>query len=198
MKKIIMALAIIASTVAMASVDVYAFRSTIKFPVVGKTSFVPATSAVTGTLTIDQDSTNSLATLVVTVKKTKETYTLVADATPFAVLGKKNTDCSTEITFTNVDEDSDGLVELTFSGWGTIKTKKTGSCTPCGDTTTICSKATKLTGVVIGKYACPCGGTFVEWDGSCDLDTENKTAEVCPIKGSTASFVLKRVDGRKW
>lgn len=194
-----MALALIASTFVMASTDVYTFKTTIKYPAIGKNAFVPASSAVNGTLTIDTESTNAVAKLVVTVKKTKETYTLVADdAIALAVFGNKNTDCATEITFTNVDADSDGILTLTFSGMGTLKTKKTGGCTPCGDTTSICSKINKMKGVVIGKYACPCGGNFIEWDATCDLDTENKVAEYSPIYGASAAITLKTVDGKKW
>lgn len=202
MKKLIMALALIASTITTTyggdydrSIDTYKFTTSIKYPEIGKTAFVPATTSVTGEMVVSD--TNIV--LVVTVKKTKQTYVLVCeDPLALAVLGKKTTDCSTEIKFVNEDPDSDGILEMTFSGWGTIKTKKTGGCTPCGDTTEICSKFTKLTGVVLGKYACPCGGTFIEWDGSCDLDPENKTAEVCPFKGSSATFTLKTVDGKKW
>lgn len=194
-----MALALIASMVATASVDVYTFSTTIKFPNIGKTAFVPATSAVSGTLTIDPDSEISPLTLAVTVKKTKATYILVCDdPMALAVFGKKDTDCSTEIKFTNVDPESDGILSLTFSGMGTLKTKTTGGCTPCGDTTQTCSKIQKLTGVVIGSYACPCGGNFVEWDGSCDLDLDNLVAEYCPIYGKSATLTLKTVDGKKW
>ena len=196
MKKIIMALAVIASAfVATASTDVYKFKTRINYPEIGKTSFVRGTTSVSGEMTVSDTN----ATLVVTVKKTKQTYVLVCeDPIALAVLGKKNADCSTEITFVNEDPASDGILEMTFSGWGTIRTKKTGSCTPCGDTTEVCSKFKGLKGAVIGKYACPCGGTFIEWDGSCDLDPENKTAEVCPINGSSATFTLKTVDGKNW
>lgn len=198
MKKIVMALALIASTVAVASTDVYSFSTTLKYPAIGKSAFVPASTVVKGTLAIDRDdeSTNSTAILVVTLKKTKETYTLVADAeTQFAIFGKKGLDCATTLRFVNEDP-TDGLIELTFYGWGALKTKKTGGCTPCGDTTEICSRVTKLTGVVGGKYICPCGGTFVNWDGSCEI-TDDDTDEIT-VYGTSAKFVLKTVDGKKW
>lgn len=196
MKKIIMTLAIMASMFVMASTDVYTFKTSMKYPAIGKTAFVPKSSAVSGTLTIVDGTT---ATLDVTVKATKQKYTLVcADQLALAVFGSKNSDCATSITFVNSDTDADGLLELTFNGFGTLKTKKTGGCTPCGDTTSICSKITKITGVCIGKYACPCGGNFIEWDGTCFLDTENVVAEYADIYGTSASFKLKTVDGQKW
>ena len=200
MKKMMMTLAIMASMFVMASTDVYTFKTSIKYPAIGKTAFVPKTTTVSGTLTIsDADSTNATATLVVIVKATKQTYTLEAtDPLALAVFGKKNADCSTSITFVNVDAASDGILELTFNGFGSLKTKKTGGCTPCGDTTEICTKIKKISGVCIGKYACPCGGNFIEWDGSCFLDTENDVADYCPIYGTSASMTLKSVDGKKW
>ena len=200
MKKMMMTLALMASMFVMASTDVYTFKTSIKYPAIGKTAFVPKTTTVSGTLTIsDAGSENATATLVVTVKGTKQTYTLEAtDPLALAVFGTKNTDCSTSITFVNVDGNSDGLLELTFNGFGKLKTKKTGGCTPCGDTTEICTKIKKISGVCIGKYACPCGGNFIEWDGSCFLDTENDVAEYCPIYGTSASMTLKSVDGKRW
>ena len=141
MKKLIMTLALIAGTMcSVASTDVYAFKTTLKYPAVGATAFVGAKTAVVGTLTIetDEEGANPTATLVVTLKKTKATYTMTLDSeTAYAVFGKKGTDCATTLKFVNVDP-SEGLTELTFYGWGTLKTKKTGGCTPCGDTTAIC------------------------------------------------------------
>ena len=200
MKKMMMTLALMASMFVMASTDVYAFKTYIKYPAIGKTAFVPKASTAYGTLTIsDADSTNATATLVLQIKATKETYTLEAtDPLALAVFGTKNSDCSTSITFVNVDGNSDGLLELTFNGFGKLKTKKTGGCTPCGDTTTICTKIKTMTGVCIGKYACPCGGRFIEWDGSCFLDTENNVAEYSPIYCQQTSFTLKSVDGKRW
>ena len=96
-----MTLAIMASMFVMASTDVYTFKTSIKYPAIGKTAFVPKTTTVSGTLTIsDSGSENATATLVVTVKGTKQTYTLEAtDPLALAVFGKKNADCSTSITF---------------------------------------------------------------------------------------------------
>ena len=199
MKKVIMALALIASMVATASVDVYSFTTSIKFPDIGKTSFVPASSPVTGTLTIDYESESAPLMLEGTVKRTKTKYVLTCDdPSALAVFGKKNTDFSTAITFVNVDPLSDGILSLTFSGMGSIKTKTTGTCTPCGDTTQTYSKIQRMSGVVIGAYACPCGGNFIEWDGSCEIDPNNKVAGYCPIYGKKATLRLKTVDGKKW
>ena len=199
MKKLMMTLALVATTMcAVASTDVYSFSTTLKYPAVGKTAFVPAYTGVTGTLTIegDEDGTNTTATLVVTLKKTKKTYTLVLDEeTAYAVFGKKGTDCATTLKFVNEDP-TEGLTELTFYGWGTLKTKKTGSCTPCGDTTEICSRVKKLDGVVGGKYICPCGGSFVEWDGGCEIGDD--TVDEMTVFGKSAKFSLKTVDGKKW
>lgn len=198
MKKMIMALALIASMCAMASTDVYTFKTTIKYPAVGKTAFVPAATPVVGTLTIttDDESTNATAVLEVTLKKTKETFTLTLDEeTAYAVFGKKGTDIATTLKFVNEDP-TEGLTELTFYGWGTLKTKKTGGCTPCGDTTEICSRVKTLKGVVGGKYICPCGGSFIEWDGTCELGDD--TVDEITVYGTSAAFTLKTVDGKKW
>ena len=116
MKKMIMALALIASMCTIASTDVYTFKTTIKYPAVGKTAFVPASTPVVGTLTIttDDDNTNATAVLEVTFKKTKETFTLTLDEeTAYAVFGKKGTDIATTLKFVNEDP-SEGLTELTF------------------------------------------------------------------------------------
>ena len=71
MKKLMMTLALVATAMcAVASTDVYSFATTLKYPAVGKTAFVPASTGVTGTLTIesDEDGANTTATLVVTLK----------------------------------------------------------------------------------------------------------------------------------
>ena len=192
MKKLIMAVCLISASVAMASVDVYKFTTSIKYPAIGKTAFVPASTSVKGTLTIVD---NSEATLVVTLAKTKQTYTLVAEGdTVYAVFGKKGTDCATSLKFVNEDP-TEGLIELTFYGWGNLKTKKTGGCGLCGDVN-VCSRMTSLKGVVGGKYICPCGGSFTEWDGSCDIFDDE--VQDMAIYGSSATFTLKTVDGQKW
>ena len=191
MKKILMALALIASMVAGATTEVYDFATTIKYPAVGKTAFVGAATKATGTFTITtEDETNVTAVLKLKLKKTGATYTLIP------VFGKKGLDCAQTIKFVNEDP-SEGLVELTFAGWGTLKTKTTGGCTPCGDTTTTCSRITKMQGVVIGKYICPCGGTFQAWDGSCYIDPDADVQDMT-VYGSSAKFTLKTVDGKKW
>ena len=199
MKKLIMILALVAGSMfAMASTDVYPFKTTMKYPKVGTTAFEGATTPVTGTLTIEDDEsgTNKTATLVVTLKKTKATYTLSLDSdTAYAVFGKKGTDCATTLKFVNEDP-TEGLTELTFFGWGTLKTKTTGGCTPCGDTTETCSRVKTLKGVVGGKYICPCGGSFTEWDGSCEIGDD--TVDEMTVYGASASFTLKTVDGKKW
>lgn len=198
MKKLIMTLALIASMAVMASTDVYTFKTSIKYPAIGKTAFVPASSALNGTLTIESDETgtNTTAVLEVTLKKTGEKFTLDIDSeTAYAVFGKKDTDVATTLKFVNEDPTS-GLTELTFYGWGTLKTKKTGGCTPCGDTTEICSRVKSLSGVVGGKYICPCGGEFIEWDGSCEIGDD--TVEEITVFGKSATFTLKTVDGKKW
>lgn len=199
MKKILMALALIASMVAGATTEVYDFSTNLKIPVVGKTTFTGVATAAKGTLTIttDEDSTNTTAVLKLTLKKTKQTYTLVPeDASAIAIFGKRGTDCAQTIKFVNEDP-TEGLVELTFAGWGTLKTKTTGGCTPCGDTTQVCSRILKLQGVVTGFYICPCGGTFQAWDGSCYIDPEAEVQEMT-VYGTSAKFTLKTVDGKKW
>ena len=198
MKKIIMTLALAASMFAMASTDVYTFKTTMKYPKVGNTAFVPAVTPVSGTLVVEGDATAiTSAVLTVTLKKTKETFTLVATNMPeFAVFGKKDSDCALALQFVNEDT-STGLIELTFYGWGILKTKTTGGCTPCGDTTETCSKVTKMTGVIGGKYICPCGGTFIGWNGSCTIDPTIDAPDMA-VYGTAAVFVLKKVNGAKW
>lgn len=198
MKKMIMALALIASMVSVASTDVYTFKTTVTYPAIGKTAFVPATSVLSGTLTItDEDGTNMTAVLVATLKKTKETFTFSLDEdAAYAIFGKKGTDVATTLKFVN-DDPTSGITELTFYGQGTLKTKKIGGCTPCGDTTEICSRVKTLKGVVGGKYICPCGGEFTEWDGTCEIGED--TVDALTIFGRTAAtFTLKTVDGSRW
>ena len=197
MKKIIVTLAFIASMCAVASTDVYAFKTSLKFPAIGKTAFVGATTSVSGTLTIE-DNADALQTayLIVKLAKTKATYKLVPDeASKIALFGNKGLNCAQTIKFVNEDQ-TEGLIELTFYGWGTLKTKTTGGCTPCGDTTQTCSRILKLNGVVGGKYICPCGGTFNAWDGSCEIGDD--TVEYMTVYGQSAVFTLKTVDGKKW
>lgn len=200
MTKTIVAACVLAATTAIASTDVYEFTTTIKYPTVGKTAFVGSSTKLKGILTIDRDEealTNTTAVLEVFVKKTGATYTFTPeDITDIAVFGKKGTDCATTIKFIN-DDQSEGLTELTFAGWGTLKTKTTGGCTPCGDTTEVCSRITKLQGVVHGKWICPCGGTFQAWDGSCIIDPDDEVDDMT-VYGSSAKFTLKSVDGGKW
>lgn len=193
-----MAIVLAASMTVCATTAVYDFTTTIKYPTVGKSAFVGSSTKVTGKLTVTtEDETNTTAVLTVTLKKTKATYTLVPeDATAIAVFGKKATDAAQTIKFVNEDQ-TEGLTELTFYGWGTLKTKKTGGCTPCGDTTTICSRITKMQGVVGGKYVCPCGGSFQAWDGSCYIDPDDEVQDMT-VYGPSAKFTLKTVDGKKW
>ena len=198
MKKTLMALALIASLTASATTEVYDFTTTIKYPTVGKTAFVGSSTKATGTFVIDtEDETNVTAVLTITLKKTGATYVLFPEnAAEIAVFGKNGTDCARTIKFINEDP-TEGLTELTFAGWGTLKTKKTGGCGPCGDTTEICSRITKMQGVVHGKYICPCGGTFQAWDGSCYIDPEDEVEDMT-VYGTSAKFTLKTVDGKKW
>ena len=199
MKKLMVALAFAASIVTVASTDVYEFKTTLKYPAIGKTAFVPATTPVTGTLTItDQGETNETAILDIKLKKANYACIMVAETnTSYEVFGKKTTDVATTISFVNVSDPSNGLIRLTFYGWGTLKTKKTGGCTPCGDTTETCSRWTVLNGVVGGKYICPCGGSFIGWDGACELVTTNGVKDIT-VYGTNAKFKLKSVNEQKW
>lgn len=198
MKNTIMALVAAVTMGAFGSTDVYEFSTTIKYPAIGKTAFVGSTTKLVGTLTITrEDGEDPEAVLEVLVKKTGAVYTFTPeDITQIAVFGKKGTDCATTIKFIN-DDPSEGLTELTFAGWGTLKTKVTGGCGPCGDTTEVCSRITKLQGVVHGKYICPCGGTSQLWDGSCEMDPDDEVSSMT-VYGTSAKFTLKTVDGGKW
>ena len=199
MKKMIIMLAlVVASITAVATTEIYDFSTIIKYPAVGKTAFVGSSTRASGTLSITTiDETNTTAVLKLKLKKTGATYSFYpSDVSEIAVFGKRGTDCAQTITFVNEDT-SEGLIELTFAGWGMLKTKTTGSCTPCGDTTESCSRVTKMQGVVIGKYICPCGGSFQSWDGSCYIDPDDTVQEIT-VYGSSAKLTLKSVDGKKW
>lgn len=197
-KLVIMTLALIASTTVInASTDVYSFKTTLKYPAIGKTAFIPASTPVIGTLTVNTDDpANITASLVLKLKKTGATYTFVPeDTSTLAIFGKNAKNCAHTIKFVNEDP-SEGLIEFTFAGWGILKTKTTGGCTPCGDTTESCSRVTKMQGVVAGKYICPCGGSFIEWDGTCEIG--DSTVDVITVYAPLAIFSLKSVNGSKW
>lgn len=79
MKKLVMALALIASTVVVASTDVYTFKSNIKFPAIKIARNASwrevANTSMNGTLTVvSEDGTVVSNSLDVIVKKTGEKF----------------------------------------------------------------------------------------------------------------------------
>lgn len=197
MKKLMMALALIASMMVCASVDVYDFKSSMKVYSLKSQKYV--STAFNGTLTVDTDTGD--AVIRATKKDTKEVFELAleggstnaTDNAIFAIVtGKKNTIgaayCSKFI-------DDEGALEMSISGHGTAKTVTTG-CGPCGDKVS-CTKIKKLSGSFIGAYDCGCSnGQHFIYDGSCELPEERETS-VCPIHG-TWTATLKTVDGAKY
>lgn len=177
-----MALALIASTVAMASVDVYQFKSSMKCYNLKKQAYT--TTAFNGTLTVNTEE--GTAVLNATKKDTKETFELELVATTnetYAIVGGKKNSGGAVYAATFADED--GTLNIALAGAGSVKTKVTG-CGPCGDKT-VCSKITSISGTFIGNYECGCSnGQFYEYDGSCELP-ETKEATVSPVFGTWAA-----------
>lgn len=193
MKKMIMALALIASTVAMATTDVYQLTGSIDnlpYGVVKKgiASWNTCSTAIKGTLTVDSDA--HIGTLRMQIKKTGEIIELdVTDAFLSTVINKTRANVSfkAEDTETNA-------ISLDFAGLANIKTKTTGgnACTAG----TSCSKLTALKGRFIGVYDCGCAaGPFVEWDGACEIAEDSTT--LSQISG-TWHLALVTVDGAKY
>ena len=51
-------------------------------------------------------------------------------------------------------------------------------------------------GIVSGKYICPCGGNFIEWDGTCNIGDD--LVDNMTVYGISATFMLKSVDNANW
>lgn len=198
MKKIVMALALIASMCIVASEDVYTFKSTMNVYSLTKQKYV--STSFNGTLTVDTESGE--AVISATKKDTKEAFELDlsggttnsiagSDGTIFAIVsGKKNT---VGAAYMSAFE-GEGLM-LQLAGAGTAKTVVTG-CGPCGDKTS-CTKIKTMKGSMIGAYDCGCGnGQHFIYDGSCELPEEKETT-TCPVYGKWTA-TLKTVDGAKY
>ena len=197
MKKVMMALALIASMVVCASIDVYSFKSSMKVYSLKSQKYV--STSFNGTMTVDTDTGDVV--INATKKDTKEVFELAldggstnaADNAIFAIVtGKKNTVAA---SYWSQFVDEDGRLSMSIAGNGTAKTVVTG-CGPCGDTSS-CTKIKTIKGSFIGAYDCGCSnGQHFVYDGSCELPEEKETA-TCPVHG-TWTATLKTVDGAKY
>lgn len=164
MKKLVMALALIASTVAVASTDVYTFKSNIKFPAIKITKTAAWREAVSttmnGTLTVaSEDGAVVSNVLDVVVKKTGERFVFELDENSLAVLlGKTGTSAGSLISAPESESAEGGKIQFAAAGYGKAKVKTlTTGCGPCGDSTTeTCTRITKISGHLVGLYTCPC------------------------------------------
>lgn len=197
MKKIIMALALIASMSVMASVEVYQFKSSIKLPVIAGSAKAGyyrnyVTTTMNGTLTVDADSTNDVAVIDAIIKKTGENVRIVLDDEIVAVLAGKKQNVAA-VHFNGKDEND--VIQIAGAGLGSTKVKITG-CGPCGDSST-CTHVVKVNGNFVGTYDCGCDNPqFATIDSDCEVDYELDTT-VAPVYG-TWSIALKTVDGLKY
>ena len=201
MKKIILAavFALIGAFTVMAAEEVYTFKASVTYPAMKGAYRDYAKSALTGTLTVDAENTNSTAVLVATLKGTKEVFTFDLDDDALAiVLGKKSNVAGSLVTFAGTS-DAGSEMTLTCAGKGALKYKTTKSgCGPCGDyTEDTCVHVKNISGYCVGTYKCPCDNPqFSEYDGTCD-GIEDTIDNVAPVWG-TWSVALKTVNGAKW
>ena len=164
MKKILMALALIASTVTIASTDVYTFKSTIKFPAIKSTKTLawraPVNTTMNGTLTVwSEDGAIVSNSLNVVLKSTNEKFSFELTEDSLAVLlGKTGTTAGELLVVDATESDLGGKLQFAAAGYGTAKTKTTKSgCGPCGTSTTeTCTRVTSIAGQIVGLYTCPC------------------------------------------
>ena len=199
MKKLIMALALIASmvTVTYGSTDTYKFSSTMRVYSLKHQSY--KTTSFNGTLVVDTDT--GYMTLTGLKKDTKEAIEMTLDTGAVTtngvgdafdcyaiVSGKKNKVGASTLKFVS---EEDNLV-LYMSGNGAVKTTKSG-CGTCGDFTT-CTKVKTLKGAYVGSYDCGCqNGQHYEYDFSCDLP-EDKDLTKCPVWGTWSATLKSSVD----
>lgn len=177
MKKLIMALALIASMVTMGdTVDTYKFKSTIHVYSLAKQKYV--STSLNGDMKINTATGESILSVI--KKDTKEAFVLTnsTDDVYAIITGKKNTVGAALMGFVADDE----TLTVTLSGSGVANTKTTG-CDPCG-TKTVCTKIKNLKGSLVGLYDCGCSnGQHYEYDFSCDLPDDRETTE-CPVWGT--------------
>jgi len=198
MKKLIIALGLVASTVAMASVDEYSFTSTVKVPNVAgnaRSGYYRQYASVkyTGTLIVDSDDPTAVTGVLELSNKKGQTFKADLDAEAVAVLTGKKLNVPA-VQFSAGSVDTDGFA-LCFAGMGSVKTKTTG-CGPCGSVET-CTRVTTMSGYVTGLYDCGCeNDQYPVIDGTCDIDYTKET-NIAPVWGQWSAKLVK-VDGAKY
>lgn len=217
MKKLIMGLALVASAIACASVDVYEFKSTMNTYSSTKQKYV--STSFNGTMTVDTDEGSvviagkkknsgetfeleltSGSTEATTTVSTNDVGEVVTNTVPGVeggliysiVTGKKN-----KVAAIHWDKFECDNLTLALAGAGEVKTSK--GCGPCGEGS--CLKITSLKGTYIGNYqggCTPCGDVTMHYlyEMECELP-EEKDVETSPVYG-TWSAKLKTSDGAKF
>lgn len=193
MKKLIMAVVVIAAASLMASVDVYKFKSSMRVYSLAKKGYV--TTPFNGELTIDSDT--GVVTLKALKRNTQESFEMTCDE-PFGIVsGKKDRTGAVLFDFES-EASTNGILpalQIVLSGDGRARTKTEG-CGPCGETST-CTKITSLTGTMVGLYDCGCPNPqHYGYTGEC-VPLEERDETHCPIRGTWRAS-LKTVDGKRY
>lgn len=187
MKKILVALLLSLSAVAVASTDVYAFSSTMKTYSLRKQGYVNTT--LKGTLTIDSNTGD--VSLDVLKKDTNERFVMTSSDWMGIVSGKKN---RVGAMYFDISSTNDVLA-LSLAAHGATKTKEI-SYGPCGLAET-CTKIKLLSGHMVGIYDCGCENSqHYNYMAECET-LDEKTTSYSPVHGTWIA-VLKTVDGEKY
>lgn len=187
MKKILVAVLLSLSAVAVATTDVYAFNSTMKTYSLKKQAYV--TTSFKGTLTVDSETGE--ATLDAVKKDTREHFVMTSSGWMGIVSGKKNRTGAMYLEFATTND----TMSVFLSSNGKAKTKETG-CDPCGISET-CTKIKTLTGRMVGIYDCGCDNPqHYEYTAEC-IELDEKGTSHSPFHG-TWHATLKTVDGVKY
>ena len=188
------------ATTAFASVDVYAFKSTMYVYSLARNTYRVTT--LNGTVTVE----NGSATFELTKKDTREQFTLTLDAGASSTNGTNNVSSADVLAIIAGKNNSvgaalftamsgDDKLALTFAGYGATRSKTT-LCGPC-NLQSSCIKIRTLRGKYVGQYDCSCGnGQYFKYNGECDLP-ENREEVFCPVFGDWAATLLT-VDGAKY
>lgn len=187
MKKILVALLLSLSAVAIATTDVYAFSSSMKTYSLRKQGYI--TTTLKGTLTIDSNTGD--VTLDALKKDTNERLVMTSSGWMGIVSGKKN---NVGAMFFDLSSTNDVLA-LSLAANGVTKTKAIG-CNICGPVET-CTKIKTLSGRMVGIYDCGCSNPqHYNYTAECET-LDEKTTSHSPVHGTWIA-VLKTVDGEKY
>lgn len=187
MKKILVALLLSLSAVAVATTDVYAFSSTMKTYSLRKQGYV--TTTLKGTLTID--STTGEATLDALKRDTNERFVMTSEDWMGIVSGKKNRVGAMYFDLSTTND----TMSICLAANGKTKTKET-SCGLCGPAET-CTKIKTLSGRMVGIYDCGCSNSqHYDYTAECENLDERETSH-SPFYGSWKAY-LKTVDGERY